>query len=111
MSENTKESVNNVNNIDTNENNNDNVTADVAEDKTSEDTTGENYRALFEKQNNLIDTLMEQIDSYQKQIETLMRNGAVIQDGKIDTNEHVNDVTETPEYVSLADLGKEIGKR
>lgn len=83
----------------------------VAEDDTSEDTTGDNYRALVEKQNNLIDTLMGQIDSYQKQIETLMRNGAVIRDNASDAAPEHDSVVDSPDYVSLADLGKEIGKR
>lgn len=83
----------------------------VAEDETSEDTTGDNYRALVEKQNNLIDTLMGQIDSYQKQIETLMRNGAVIRDDASNAAPEQNSVVDSPDYVSLADLGTEIGKR
>lgn len=84
----------------------------------SEDATAINgYQTVIDRQNGLIDTLMTQIESYQKQIETLVRNGAVIRDNQ-DRRENAalpGDFTDNPiekdDYIPLSDLGKDIGKR
>ena len=84
----------------------------------SEDANTVNgYQTVIDRQNGLIDTLMTQIESYQKQIETLVRNGAVIRDdqGKRENatlpGEFADNPTEHEDYIPLSDLGKEIGKR
>lgn len=84
----------------------------------SEDATAINgYQTVIDRQNGLIDTLMTQIESYQKQIETLVRNGAVIRDdqGKRENAALPGDFADNPiekeDYIPLSDLGKDIGKR
>ena len=84
----------------------------------SEDANTVNgYQTVIDRQNGLIDTLMTQIESYQKQIETLVRNGAVIRDDRNTGNnaalpgEIADNPTEHEDYIPLSDLGKEIGKR
>ena len=84
----------------------------------SEDATAINgYQTVIDRQNGLIDTLMTQIESYQKQIETLVRNGAVIRDDRNTGNntalpgEFADNPIDKDDYIPLSDLGKEIGKR
>lgn len=83
----------------------------------SEDASTVNgYQTVIDRQNGLIDTLMTQIESYQKQIETLVRNGAVIRDDRDTGNnaalpgEIADNPTDQEDYIPLADLGKQIGK-
>ena len=85
--------------------------------RVSEDAnTASGYQTVIDRQNGLIDTLMNQIESYQKQIETLVRNGAVIRDdqGKRENTALPGDFADNPiekdDYIPLSDLGKEIGK-
>lgn len=85
--------------------------------RVSEDAnTVSGYQTVIDRQNGLIDTLMTQIESYQKQIETLVRNGAVIRDDHDAGNnaalpgEIADNITEHEDYIPLSDLGKEIGK-
>lgn len=102
------------------DNANDSKVAETADDgnQVSEDTTAINgYQTVIDRQNGLIDTLMSQIESYQKQIETLVRNGAVIRDdqGKRENaalpGEFADNPIEKEDYIPLSDLGKDIGKR
>lgn len=86
----------------------------VPGDQGTEDTTLDTYRTMIAEKDDLIKTLLEQTATYQKQIGQLIRNGAVINDGKGDetTAQPVNDIDPTAreDYVSLADLGNQIGK-
>lgn len=95
-------------------NNEDNQAMAVPGDQGTEDTTLDTYRAMIAEKDDLIKTLLEQTATYQKQIGQLIRNGAVINDGKGDepTAEPGNDLDPTTreDYVSLADLGNQIGK-
>lgn len=81
-----------------------------AEDRTSEDTL-EAYKALFEKQKAELDNQIKVNDSLQKQINILMRNGASVTETKTSDIENVSCETNEDEYISLTELGKEIGKR
>ncbi len=104
-----------------NENTDNPDNGDIAETpddgRVSEDASAVNgFQTVIDRQNSLIDTLMNQIDSYQKQIETLVRNGAVIRDDR-DKRENAalpgdfaDNPTEREDYIPLADLGKDIGK-
>ena len=101
------------------DNANDSKVAETADDgiQVSEDTAAiSGYQTVIDRQNGLIDTLMTQIESYQKQIETLVRNGAVIRDDRNTGNnatlpgEIADNPTEHEDYIPLADLGKQIGK-
>ena len=101
------------------DNANDSKVAETADDgiQVSEDTAAINgYQTVIDRQNGLIDTLMTQIESYQKQIETLVRNGAVIRDDRDTGNntalpgEFADNPTEQEDYIPLSDLGKQIGK-
>ena len=100
------------------DNANDSTVAETPENGgVSEDATAINgYQTVIDRQNGLIDTLMTQIESYQKQIETLVRNGAVIRDdqGKRENaalpGDFADNPTEHEDYIPLSDLGKEIGK-
>lgn len=84
---------------------------------------------MFETQQKLIDQLIEQNKSLQSQIGTLLRNGAIVTDDnqqqqaqnaqqQAQNAQQVGNMTQaqaeyrrSENYVSLADLGKEIGKR
>jgi len=95
-------------------NNGDTQATAVPDDQGTEDTTLDTYRTMIAEKDDLIKTLLEQTATYQKQIGQLIRNGAVINDGK--DNEpsaqpgNVIDPTEREDYVSLAELGNQIGK-
>ena len=100
------------------DNTNDGDTAETSDNgAVSEDAdTVSGYQTVIDRQNGLIDTLMTQIESYQKQIETLVRNGAVIRDDRDTGNnaalpgEIADNPIEHEDYIPLSDLGKEIGK-
>lgn len=74
---------------------------------TPEDTP--DYEKLIEKQSSQIDELIEANKSLQSQIGVLLRNGAAINDAN--NNESTQRESEREDYVSLSDLGKELGKR
>ncbi len=82
---------------------------------TAEDTV-KAYQALFEKQRDEMDSLKKANQSLQSQIGILLRNGASVSAQEPEpaqaTQQAQASVSENREpYVSLADLGKEIGKR
>lgn len=93
-----------------------------AEGSTSEDTLGA-YKALFDMQKEQIDSLLKTNQSLQSQIGVLIRNGASPHGSGLDNGNRLpgngdtsNDdpgmgVEHQEPYVSLADLGSEIGKR
>lgn len=78
---------------------------------------------LFEQSQAQVAQLVEQNKSLQDQIGMLLRNGASVTDNNgtstpNDTTQKIGNMTQaqfdykqSEEYVSLADLGKEIGKR
>lgn len=77
-----------------------------------EDTL-EAYKALFEKQKAELDNQLKVNDSLQKQINILMRNGASVTETKETEIQNVSceTIEQQEEYISLAELGKELGKR
>lgn len=89
------------------------VSADTsAGDSTPEDTLAA-YEALFEKQKKQIEEAAAANKNLQNQINILMRRSANVSTDE--TNEQSVNVepkeTDSDDYVSLADLGKELGKR
>lgn len=76
--------------------------------KASPEDTLAAYQALFEQQKKALDDSSAKIASLQNQIGILMRNGASV--GETASQEQAGEDTPEP-YVSLTDLGREIGKR
>lgn len=73
----------------------------------AEDTqTG--YQEAIAQQQELINTLIANNQLLASQITQLVQGGVAISDGKTESDD---DVQEVDAYVSLADLGKEIGKK
>ena len=90
------------------------VTNDRAEGKTSEDA----YKEIINQQNSTIDALLERTNALSKQINELLRSGVQINDGKANDvqtdmlNQNLPEHMRIDEnYVTLAELGKEFGKR
>lgn len=84
------------------------------------------WREIVNAKDQIIGAYEKQVASLKKQVETLMRNGAVINDGKgieekpeQKSRGNVGNAlggfgqgfSSSDEYVSVKDLGKEIGKR
>lgn len=85
--------------------------SEVAAGGTAEDTAFAEYESIIEKKDKQIETLLETANSLQNQINVLLRNGASISDvinNEVEPNEPKNDADE---YVSLSDLGHEMGQR
>lgn len=92
---------------------------DGAGDGTPEDTLGA-YKSIIEQQKKQIDTMLDNQKSLQNQISVLIRNGAS-PNGRNDTGNNVldgsgsggndSDHDSQEPYVTLAELGSEIGKR
>lgn len=85
---------------------------DMAAGVTAEDTV-KAYDALFQQQRGEIDSLTKANRSLKAQIGILLRNGASVGDSSQGTLATQPPEPEKPHepYVSLADLGAEIGKR
>lgn len=93
----------------------DSTSEDVAAGVTAEDTARA-YDALFNQLRGENDKLAQANRSLQAQIGILLRNGASVGNTSQAVNEPGRDQANEPEppsepYVSLADLGAEIGKR
>lgn len=93
----------------------DSTSEDAAAGVTAEDTARA-YDALFNQLRGENDKLAQANRSLQAQIGILLRNGASVGDTSQAINEPGRDQANEPEppsepYVSLADLGAEIGKR
>ena len=93
----------------------DSTSEDTAAGVTAEDTARA-YDALFNQLRGENDKLAQANRSLQAQIGILLRNGASVGDTSQAINEPGRDQANEPEppsepYVSLADLGAEIGKR
>ena len=93
----------------------DSTSEDAAAGVTAEDTARA-YDALFNQLRGENDKLAQANRSLQAQIGILLRNGASVSDMSQAINEPGQDQANEPEppsepYVSLADLGAEIGKR
>lgn len=93
----------------------DSTSEDAAAGVTAEDTARA-YDALFNQLRGENDKLAQANRSLQAQIGILLRNGASVGDTSKAINEPGRDQANEPEppsepYVSLADLGAEIGKR
>lgn len=90
------------------------ATNDTAEIKTSEDA----YKEIINQQNSTIDALLERTNALSKQINELLRSGVQINDGganetQMDMLNHdlPGQMQMDENYVTLAELGKEFGKR
>lgn len=81
-----------------------------AEVGTSEDTL-QGYRDLIEQQKDEITSLLENQKSLQAQIGNLINNTGVSIGNDVDNGNDVNGSKDDDGYVSLAELGKEIGVR
>lgn len=96
-----------------------NASEDSAADSTAEDTLSR----LFEQSQAQVAQLVEQNKSLQDQIGLLLRNGASVTDNNgtstpNDNSQTIGNLTQaqleyrqSEDYVSLADLGREVGKR
>ncbi len=65
--------------------------------------------AVIAEQREMINTLLEHTKSLQNQINALMRSGASVTDGTTRHDEPAE--TQQEDYVSFADLGREMGAR
>lgn len=112
--ENTNDEGAQIDNLGKTVNNVDSQAMAVPGEQGAEDTTLDTYRAMIAEKDNLIETLLEQTATYQKQIGQLIRNGAVINDGSgdVNTTQPGDDIDPTAreDYITLAELGNEIGK-
>lgn len=83
--------------------------------KTPEDTFDDPYKAIAEQQQKTIDALMARTESLTSQLYALISNGVQINDGtsgkEQDTGAQGNENGLPEDYVTLSDLGKELGKR
>lgn len=94
------------------------VTNDTAEGNTSEDAYKDAYKEIINQQNSTIDALLERTNALSKQINELLRSGVQINDGgandtQMDMLNHdlPGQMRMDENYVTLAELGKEFGKR
>lgn len=70
------------------------------------------YQRVIDAQAKAIDALTEQVESANRQIERAIRlSGAKVDDVPSQNTFANSDPTKEEGYISLADLGKEIGKR
>lgn len=76
----------------------------------AEDTL-EAYKELFEKQQAAVAKAEQQVKSLQDQISILMRNGASVTSGQQQQQQTAASPKDDDAYVSMNDLGREIGKR
>lgn len=102
----------------------------VAEGRTSEEATANEWKGIIDAKDQIISAYESQVESLKNQVERLMRNGAAITDGNSkgsDESANENDaqasnvgnalggfgsgLAGTGDYVSVKDLGREIGKR
>lgn len=78
---------------------------------------GSAYQATIDQQASTIDTLIAANERLQKQMQQLLRNGGVINDGGDDTGINPPEpltpeqIMSKPDYEPLAALGKDIGKK
>lgn len=77
---------------------------------TAEDTLGA-YKDMFGQMKAQNDALIEQNKSLQNQIGILIRNGSSVGHNSESASSGVLDNQQEDHYVSLADLGSQIGKR
>lgn len=111
--------------VSTNGNPNVNIEAQAnnAADSTAEDTLGE-YKALLEQMKAQNQALIEQNKSLQNQFGILIRNGAHVgrhgdstsvsgsgANGALNSNQYSGQSEPQEPYVSLAELGSQLGKR
>lgn len=105
------ENVDNIVSINDNATMSDDDASEVAAGGTAEDTTIADYESIIEKKDKQIEMLLESAKNLQNQINVLLRSGASISDvinNEVELNEPKNDADK---YVSLSDLGHEMGQR
>ena len=103
-----------------------NESGNTAAGVSAPEDTAEGWEQIVSTKDEIIGAYEKQVASLKKQVETLMRNGAVINDGKgeeekPESNSRGNvgnalggfgqGFSGGGDYVSVKDLGKEIGKR
>ena len=93
----------------------DNVTsADTQSAKDAESKSLNPYDAIIKQQKEQIDALMEHTERLNKQIAQMVHGGVQVNDGTQQTQSQQTQAQAqslTDDYVSLSDLGAEIGKK
>ena len=86
-------------------------TVDSAAGNAAEDTQTDPQREIINQQKSTIDALMQRTEELTKQINTLLAMGVQINDGNnsISNENKANDIF-SDDYISLSDLGANIGK-
>ena len=117
-------------NTDLQENNNDdNITSsdlmgadggntqnDSADSGNTPNASDSAWQKLVDQQNSTIDVLLARTEQLTEQVNTLLRSGAQINDGNIQSTGNassgMNDasITQDDDYIPLSDLGSEFGK-
>ena len=93
----------------------DNVTGNTVESAGAtipEDTPTDPRDQIINQQQSTIDALMQRTDELTRQINTLIQMGVQINDGKqAQPAQELNNPKDADDYVTLAQLGAEFGKR
>lgn len=77
-----------------------------------EDTPTDPRDQIINQQQSTIDALMQRTDELTRQINTLIQMGVQINDGKqVHPAQELNNPKDADDYVTLAQLGAEFGKR
>lgn len=88
------------------------VTAESAGATIPEDTPTDARDQIINQQQSTIDALMQRTDELTRQINTLIQMGVQITDGKqAQPAQELNNPKDADDYVTLAQLGAEFGKR
>ena len=88
------------------------VTVETAEGKTSEHTPTDPREQIINQQKTTIDALMQRTEELTRQINTLIQMGVQITDGNTtQPAQELNNPKDADDYVTLAQLGAEFGKR
>jgi len=93
----------------------DNVTGNTVESAGAtipEDTPTDPRDQIINQQQSTIEALMQRTDELTRQINTLIQMGVQINDGKqVQPAQELNNPKDADDYVTLAQLGAEFGKR
>ena len=88
------------------------VTVESAGATIPEDTPTDPRDQIINQQQSTIDALMQRTDELTRQINTLIQMGVQITDGKqVQPAQELNNPKDADDYVTLAQLGAEFGKR
>lgn len=88
------------------------VTVDSAGATIPEDTPTDPREQIINQQQSTIDALMQRTEELTRQINTLIQMGVQINDGNASQPaQELNNLKDADDYVTLAQLGAEFGKR